>query len=53
MQSSIAAFFQVKIKRKQRFQVQQQFQHIEYDMNWTLLPLLEKFLLLTLPVPPT
>ena len=37
MQSSVEAFFQLKIKRKQRFQVQQQFQHFEYDMNWTLM----------------
>ena len=39
MQSSVAAFFQLKIKRKQRFQVQQQFQQFEYDMNWTLVNL--------------
>ena len=30
MQSSVTAFFQLKIKR---FQVQQQFQRFEYDMN--------------------
>jgi hypothetical protein len=36
MQSSVEAFFQLKIKRKQRFQVRQQFQHFEYDMNRTL-----------------
>ena len=37
MQSLVAAFFQLKIKRKQRFQVRQQFQHVEYDMNQTLI----------------
>ena len=36
MQSSVEAFFQLKIKRKQRFQVRRQFQHFEYDMNRTL-----------------
>ena len=40
MQISVAAFFfQLKIKRKQRFQVQQQFQHFKYDMKWTLVNL--------------
>ena len=29
------SIFQVKIKRKQTFQVQQQFQYFEYDMNQT------------------
>ena len=29
------SFFQLKIKRKQRFQVWRQFQHVEYDMNQT------------------
>ena len=37
MQSLVTAFFQLKIKRKQRFQVRQQFQHFEYDMNRTLM----------------
>ena len=36
MQSSVAVFLQLKIKRKQRFQVQRQFQHFDYDMNRTL-----------------
>ena len=36
MQSLVAAFFQLKIKRKQRFQVRRQFQHFQYDMNRTL-----------------
>ena len=30
------SFFQLKIKRKQRFQVRRQFKHFEYDINWTL-----------------
>ena len=29
------SIFQLKIKRKQIFQVQRQFQHLEYDMNQT------------------
>ena len=36
MQNLGAAIFQLKIKRKQRFQVPRQFQHVEYDMNQTL-----------------
>ena len=36
MQSPVAAFFQLKLKRKQRFQVRRQFQHVKYDMNQTL-----------------
>ena len=32
----VTAFFQLKIKTKQRFQVQRQFLHFEYDMNRTL-----------------
>ena len=35
MQNSVATFFQLKIKRKQRYQVRQQFQHFESDMNRT------------------
>ena len=31
------SFFQLKIKRKQIFKLQQQFQHLEYDMNQTLI----------------
>ena len=30
-------FFQLKIKRKQIFQVRRQFQHLENDMNWTII----------------
>jgi hypothetical protein len=36
MQSSVADFFQLKVKRKQRFQVRRQFQHFKYDMNRTI-----------------
>ena len=42
MQSSVAAFFQLERKRKQRFQVRRQFQHSEYDMNRTLIEIFWK-----------
>ena len=31
------SIFQLKMKRKQIFQVRRQFQHFEYDMNQTLI----------------
>jgi hypothetical protein len=37
MQNLVRSFFQLKIKRKQRFQVRQQFQNFEYAMNQTLI----------------
>jgi hypothetical protein len=36
MQNLVCSFFQLKVKRKQKFQVRREFQHFEYDMNETL-----------------